>query len=631
MRPWFRESVKAGDRRWSEIYPFFTTMALGISASQPVYDTAGHLKGVLATDLMLQQLVDFLRSLKIGRSGQAFIIERSGYIVATSTSETPVLSTKDGKDVERLQASKSDVPLIRLTVQHLRDQFGDLHNIAQAQELKVKIGQNQQFLQVTPYQDKRGLDWLIVVAIPEDDFIAQINANTRTTILLCLTALIVTIAIGILTANWISRPIWRLSEASREIAQQAQQFDLSDVDLEQQVKIGNIVELAVLAESFNKMTHQLQESFTALEATNDELEERVEQRTAALRLSEEKFAIAFRASPDIITITALENGKIIEVNDSFLRATGYRRTEVMGRTTIELNSWVNLEDRDRMTHLLQTQGFVRNQEYDFRIKSGEIRIGLFSAEIINIGGQACLLSIINDITERKQMEQALRSEQEKSERLLLNILPERVAQQLKQSQGHLREDAIAEFFEEVTILFADIVGFAPLASRMPPIELVNLLNQVFSSFDQLARHHGLEKIKTIGDAYMVTGGLPVPRADHAEAIAEMALDMQYAISKFQTDRGVPFQIRIGINTGSVVAGVIGINRFTYDLWGDTVNVASRMESHGEAGRIQVTAATYERLRDRFVLEERGIISIKGKEEKMKTYWLKARKCQEMAS
>ena len=155
---------------------------------------------------------------------------------------------------------------------------------------------------------------------------------------------------------------------------------------------------------------------------------------------------------------------------------------------------------------------------------------------------------------------------------------------------------------------------------MSPLELVNLLNQMFSTFDKLAQKYGLEKIKTIGDAYMVAGGLPVPRGDHAEAVAQMALDMQEAIKQFQADLGEPFQIRIGINTGPVIAGVIGIKKFIYDLWGDTVNVASRMESSGIPGRIQVSATTYDILKDKFLLEKRGAVLIKGKGE-MITYWL----------
>ncbi len=226
-----------------------------------------------------------------------------------------------------------------------------------------------------------------------------------------------------------------------------------------------------------------------------------------------------------------------------------------------------------------------------------------------------VLGVLEDITVRKEAEEKLREEQAKSERLLLNVLPKEIADRLKQEQG-----AIASSIDSATVLFADLVGFTQLSERLSAIELVSLLNDIFSCFDRLAEQHGLEKIKTIGDAYMVVGGVPIPRPDRAEAVAKMAIDMQRAIALFRTDREETFQLRIGINTGPVVAGVIGIKKFIYDLWGDTVNVASRMESTGIPGGIQVSASTYHLIKDRFKLTERGKIEVKGKGEMM-TYWL----------
>ncbi|MBD1920207.1 response regulator [Microcoleus sp. FACHB-831] len=244
------------------------------------------------------------------------------------------------------------------------------------------------------------------------------------------------------------------------------------------------------------------------------------------------------------------------------------------------------------------------------------------AETISPLNEERAILVARDISDRKQAEEALRLEQQKSEQLLLNILPKAIANQLKENQGVLAERgaAIAEQFNEVTIMFADLVGFTSLSARLKPIELVNLLNEIFSTFDELAEKLGLEKIKTIGDAYMVAGGLPIPKPDHAEAIAEMALAMQAAVRHLRCEQEENIQIRIGINTGVVVAGVIGTKKFIYDLWGDAVNVASRMESSGQPGIIQVTTATYERLKDKYVFEKRGTIKVKGKGE-MVTYWL----------
>lgn len=224
-----------------------------------------------------------------------------------------------------------------------------------------------------------------------------------------------------------------------------------------------------------------------------------------------------------------------------------------------------------------------------------------------------------EIQHRQETELCLRNEREKSDRLLLNILPEPIAERLKQGQNN-----IADGFSEVTILFADIVGFTQLSSRTKPKDLVHLLNEIFSAFDRLSQKYDLEKIKTIGDSYMVAGGLPIPRCDSAEAIAEMALDMQAHIDGFRIPSGESLSIRIGINTGSAIAGVIGTKKFIYDLWGDAVNTASRMESHGIPGYIQVTEATYQRLKHQYQFEPRGEINIKGK-GLMTTYFLKGRK------
>ncbi|MCE7892179.1 MAG: adenylate/guanylate cyclase domain-containing protein [Sorangiineae bacterium PRO1] len=209
----------------------------------------------------------------------------------------------------------------------------------------------------------------------------------------------------------------------------------------------------------------------------------------------------------------------------------------------------------------------------------------------------------------------LSREREAAEQLLLNILPESIVEQLKREQS-----AIAEGFLEATVLFVDLVGFTPLSAKMAPTKLVEMLNDIFSKLDALTEKYGLEKIKTIGDAYMAVAGVPTPRKDHAVAVAQMALELRDVAQGFQAPTGEPIRVRIGINSGPVVAGVIGTKKFSYDLWGDTVNTAARMEAHAEPGTIQVTERTYERLRTQFHFEPRGTIEVKGKGE-MKTYVL----------
>lgn len=202
-----------------------------------------------------------------------------------------------------------------------------------------------------------------------------------------------------------------------------------------------------------------------------------------------------------------------------------------------------------------------------------------------------------------------------SDNLLQNILPTAIATRLKHERG-----VIADRFPEVTILFADIVNFTPMSTQADPIAMVSLLNSIFSDFDDLADHYGLEKIKTIGDAYMVAGGLPQPRADHVEAVAAFAIDMIKAAKRYRSYDDGSICVRIGINTGPVVAGVIGRRKFSYDLWGDSVNVASRMESQGIENTIQVTQRVRDRLSGRYEFVEREPITVKGKGE-MTTYLL----------
>jgi class 3 adenylate cyclase len=240
--------------------------------------------------------------------------------------------------------------------------------------------------------------------------------------------------------------------------------------------------------------------------------------------------------------------------------------------------------------------------------------GLFVVNILGVGASTYLL-LVYFVRQRD-------AAQARSEQLLLNVLPRPIAERLKQNP-----EVIADQFGEVTVLFADVVDFTPRSAASQPGEVVRLLNQLFSAFDDLAERHGLEKIKTIGDAYMVAGGVPVPRADHAEAIAEMALDMLDMLQErhLAWGGGQPVQVRIGIGTGGpVIAAVIGKKKFIYDVWGDAVNTASRMESHGQGGMIQVTEDVYRRLHNHYDFKERGAIQVKGIGE-MKTYFLLGKK------
>lgn len=223
------------------------------------------------------------------------------------------------------------------------------------------------------------------------------------------------------------------------------------------------------------------------------------------------------------------------------------------------------------------------------------------------------------VEELNKEKELLEFEQMKTEKLMLNILPKPIAERLKKGEKN-----ISGSYPEVTILFSDLVGFTKMSSQKSAADLVKLLNDLFSRFDKRAENLGLEKIKTIGDAYMAVGGLPIPRSDHAEIAADMALGMFEDLAAFNTENSAELNMRIGLNSGPVVAGVIGFTKFSYDLWGNTVNTASRMESTSLPGRIQISPATQEALHDRFVLEERELMECKGLGQIM-THFLNGRK------
>ncbi|MBE9185791.1 HAMP domain-containing protein [Microcoleus sp. LEGE 07076] len=490
-RPYYKIPVQQKQAFWGTVVPHITGEALYLAAGKPIYTKTGNVRGTWMTNLNLVMFGDFLSKLKIGKTGQSFILERSGEMIATSTGEKPFQYYPDKvvqlpeQRIERLKVVNSSNAITQKASQALLEQFRDFQNIQASHQLNFTVKGKNYFVQVDPFEDSKGIDWLVVVTIPEADFMDRINANTQTTILLCLATLILAILLGILTARRIIRPVERITTASEAIAKG---------NLNQQVEVSSIVELGELANVFNGMTRQLKDSLDTIHLANEELEARVEQRTGELR-----------------------------------------------------------------------------------------------------------------------------QEKERSEQLLLNILPAEIADRLMRTN-----ESPAEHFEEVTILFADIVGFTGISTRIEPMQLVAGLNQIFSAFDQLTEKYGLEKIKTIGDAYMVVGGLPVSRPDHCEAIANMALDMHAYMQDVENIFGESLEIRIGINTGPVIAGVIGIKKFIYDLWGDAVNIASRMESHGKPGYIQVSDATYLKLQNKYLLEPRGTIEVKGRGEMM-TYWLLGRR------
>lgn len=273
VRPWYTAAIKARKLTWTEIYPYFSSSGLAISATQPFYDTTtNQLLGVTNATLSLAEVSDFLRRLEISRSGQTFIMERSGKLVASSTGEQLFTIHRDGQTTtqQRLPAIASRYLLTRQTAQFLSNHFGHFNHITQSHLLDFEVDGRRQLVQVSPFRDRHGLNWLIVVVLPEAELMEHIRANTQATILLCLIALLLASIFGFLTAHWLAQPIRRLGQVSQAIA---------NGKLQHTIEPQGIRELNDLAQSYNQMAAQLQASFIALETTNEALEFRVEQRT----------------------------------------------------------------------------------------------------------------------------------------------------------------------------------------------------------------------------------------------------------------------------------------------------------------------------------------------------------------
>ncbi|NJN73913.1 MAG: PAS domain S-box protein [Limnothrix sp. RL_2_0] len=752
-RAWFKNPLDAKTTRWSPVYVMFSHQMLGLTLAEPVRNSAGEITGVVGTDVLLAEIDTFLKELEIGSTGQAFILERDGTLIGSSTLDSSL--DFDGEaEPTRLTAATSGDRLIQETTAYLQQEFGDLADIEDSTQQRLRLNGELYFLQVVPYQDDFGLDWLVVQIIPQSDFMGQIHANTRNTVIISLVALALASGVGIVTSRWIADPILQLSQAAIALAQGEWDVILPSHNV---TNGGMMQETTKLALAFNRMRLQLQKSFDELAVAKTSLEVKVQERTTELRESELKYRSLYDNSQVGIFRTRAKDGLFVDANTRCIEILGYDdAAEVLEKLTA-IDFYADVKTRAELLKQAEIAGEVRNFETQFQRKDGEIIdvlvSGRFNHEaqclegvindisdrkraeralaekeeylrlIINnipqqvfwkdrdLNFQGCnrnwaiaagiespesvvgktdfdllgdlaiaeafcqqdlsiittgqgifhqtirkvksllsvepqwldmskvpihdsdgnvigILGVLDDITERKMAEEILQQEQAKSEALLLNVLPAAIATQLKENPG-----TIAEQFPQATIMFADVVDFTPLASQLPPQVLLELLNEIFSEFDQLADQYGLEKIKTIGDAYMVAGGLPIPTDEHAAAIAEMALAMIEVIKKLnpftiQIDNKNhlthPLRLRIGINTGEVIAGVIGTKKFIYDLWGDAVNVASRMEAASEPNLIQVTEATYECLKDRYVFEKRGMISVKGKGA-MTTYWLLGRK------
>jgi len=382
QRPFYQQALLTGKPTWTPIFLYVpSSRGLGIAASYPIYNQKQQLQGVFTSDITLVTISEFLKKLRVGTHGQVFIMERSGLLVATSTSEQVLLTSADGKKKQRLQVIESQEPLIRLAGEHLVSHFGNLTQIQTTRKLNFDIKGKKHFLLVIPYKDPLGLDWLIVTVVPESDFMAEINANTRLTVLFSLGALTCAIALGLVLTQLIVRPMQKLGQTSLVLADEKWNQEIEQYSL--------IAEIQVLKHSFKRMSQQLRQSYECVKT--------------ALEQSEERFTKVFRTCPEAMGIFTLK-GQCMDVNDAFIELYGYSREEIIGRPITKLKYWVNLGDRQRYLRELLTGKKVRNQEFALLHKTGRIITVLCSADIIELQGQPHIIAVTKNISDRKQAE-----------------------------------------------------------------------------------------------------------------------------------------------------------------------------------------------------------------------------------
>ncbi len=441
IRPWYTPAVRNGRSTWGNIFNYFGySNKIAVTYSTPVYDKNHKLIGVIGTNILLSDISKFLRNLKIGKNGQTFIMERSGLLVASSVVENLSYSTSEklAKNNLRLAARKSSNILTRSTAEYLSDRFGDLQNIRQKQQLDFSLAGQQEFLQVVPYQNHLGLDWLIVVVVPEADFMAEIDANTHTTILLCLLALAVAALLGVFTARLITRSILDLGRASIAIA---------NGDLDQQVGVKRIQELDLLANAFNRMASQLKTSFNALQNINNELEQRVEERTTQIQQQQTFLRTIIDTDPNMIFVKDW-SGKYILANQAHAKLLGTTVEELIGKTDADFNA-NSAEVAQYLAadqQVMQT-GVPKISEYTFTSKIGEISY-LQSIKILLPSETPQVLGVCINITERKQFEAQLQQAKVAAE----------VANQAK-------SEFLANMSHELRTPLNGILGYAQILQR----------------------------------------------------------------------------------------------------------------------------------------------------------------------
>jgi len=391
-RPWYIGAVEKDGPAWTDIYVLFAGNGIALAASRPVYDARGNLLGVVSCDLFLSQFCDFLKGIKIGKTGLSFAMERSGLLVATSTGESLLRSADDAEDGRRLCARESSTPTIRRAAEFLTEQVGDYRSIIDSQQFEFQLDGERQFLQISPVRDEYGIDWLVAVVVPESDFMAEINANSRTTVFLIVFALTIAIAGGIATMRWVSGPV-------RQLAASVQAFAIGD--WKPVVTKGRVAEIGSLALVFNNMARKLAGSMEQLTAEVDQ-RKRTEE---TLRESEERYRAVVEDTP-VLICRFLSDGKISYVNEAYCRCFGKTSEELIGQSFLSL---IPEADRDAVWNGLSKMSVespIHSQEHPVIVPDGEDRWQRWTDHALfdEQGEVVAYQSIGEDITDRKRAE-----------------------------------------------------------------------------------------------------------------------------------------------------------------------------------------------------------------------------------
>jgi len=437
----YKQARQVGKPGWSSIFVSFLEPTLIISANYPVYDAnKGQLLGVLNSALRLDHIGKFLHSLKIGESGQTFIIDRNGMLIATSTLEPVFRVVQNERTL--FKSTDSSEPLTQTASKFLLNQFTDFNQIEGSQQLEFESKGQHHFLQVLPFQDDKGLDWLIVVVMPESDFMAQINADTRTVTILCILALLIAIGIGILTSRWITRPIFRLNRAAK---------DMLTGKWDKIATLNHSDEIGELTESFNSMANYLQVSFDALEKTSQELERRVEERTFELQQAEAKYRSIFENAMEGIFQTS-PDGYYISVNPALARIYGFESPDslIANLTDIATQLYVDRDRHDEFERLIQVNGKVSELESQvYRQDRSIVWISENARVVRDEAGELLYYEgIVTDVTARKQAEEALA-----------------LAKDVAEQASHAKTQFLSNMSHELRTPLNAIIGFAQLMKR----------------------------------------------------------------------------------------------------------------------------------------------------------------------